>query len=111
MDGLAKAQRHYDRPILDIVHVSEVDFDKEIHLPRFTASSVTDTDIERFIADLVAAPNKDIFLENALGLSARDCALHIAVARQWVADKEAVGSTIGRVFWTWARNCAIEAAA
>jgi hypothetical protein len=111
MNGLAREQRKYDRPVLDCVHVSGVEFDKELHLPRFTAASLTDTDVEQFIAELVAAPNMTIFFENRLGLMACDYWLEIAVARQWVADKEAVGSTIGPVFWRWARNCAIEAAA
>jgi len=107
MNNLAAAQRHYDRMIPECAHVAEREFDKEV-APRFTASSVTDTDVEQFIADLVAAPNKQIFFENRLGLNARDHKLHIAVAQLWVHDVALVHPTIGAVFWSWAKNSTID---
>lgn len=105
------AQRNYDRALpSDNIVVRELDVE-EITLPRFTAASVTDADVEQFIAELVAAPDKKIFFENRLGLDARDLHLHIATARLWVLDKAAVHWIIGACFWTWAKKCAIEAAA
>jgi hypothetical protein len=107
----AAAQRNYDRALpSDNIIVRELDVE-EITLPRFTAASVTEADVEQFIAELVAAPNKQIFFENRLGLAARDYKLQIAVAQLWGHDVNAVHPAIGQVFWSWARNCAIEAAA
>lgn len=112
MNALAAAQRKYDREepqdTASFFRKDEIEFDKEIHRPRFSTVSVTDSEVEQFIADLDAASNKDIFLENTIGAlphsASNEFSLHIAVAHQWVRNKEAVGETIGPVFWQWAKN-------
>ncbi|MGB7194064.1 MAG: hypothetical protein WBD81_11455 [Collimonas pratensis] len=112
MDGLTSAQWKYDRMTpAGYSQTNGIDFDKELHLPRFSAATMSDSDVENFIVQLVTATNREVFLENSIGAIARDHALHIAVARQWVADKEAIGSIIGPAFWAWAKKSTIEAAA
>jgi hypothetical protein len=120
MQGLAEAQR---------IHDSRLPSDKETYFrddelrsevedllreprPRARYITVTDDQIEQFIAALVAAPDKDIFLENTIGALPRaasnELALHMAVAQQWVRNKEAVGQIIGPTFWQWAKAATIE---
>lgn len=117
MHGLAEAQHKYDKELPNETAAyfrrDELEFNPEVHRPRFATSSITDSQVEKFIADLVAAPNKDIFLENTIGALPRSASnefqLQIAVANQWVKDPESVGSIIGPVFWRWAKNAAIAA--
>lgn len=112
MNALAKAEHLHDRRLPDdmtpFLRADEIEFDKETHTSRFPTTYAADQQVERFIAELVAAPNKDIFLENNLGALPRSAsseyALHVAVAQQWVKDNAAVGDTIGPAFWQWAKN-------
>lgn len=112
MNALATEQRKYDRqePGDTAIYFrkDEVEFNADIHAGRFPTTYAADQQVECFIAELVAAPNKDIFLENNLGAWPRSAsseyALHVAVAQQWVKDNAAVGDTIGPVFWQWAKN-------
>lgn len=112
MNGLHEAQHLYDgrepADTASFFRKDEIEFDKEIHRPRFSTVSVTDSEVEQFIADLDAATNKDIFLENTIGAlphsASNEFSLHIAVAHQWVRNKEAVGELIGPTFWHWAKN-------
>lgn len=110
MQALPKEQRKYDRelPVDSFQAVRAVEFNKDDHRPRFSTESVTDDVVEKFIAELVAAPNKDIFLENNIGALPRSASneypLQIAVAQQWVKDVSAVGEIIGSAFWQWAKG-------
>jgi hypothetical protein len=40
--------------------------------------------------------------------ASNELALHMAVAQQWVRNKEAVGQIIGPTFWQWAKAATIE---
>lgn len=115
MNGFNQAQRQYDRELptdsAAYFRADELAAHKETYREpqqRARVIAPTNEQVEQFIADLVAAADKDIFLENKVGTHARaasnELALHMAVADQWVHDKEAVGSTIGRVFWVWAKQ-------
>lgn len=112
MNALATEQRKYDRQepgdTAIFFRKDEIEFDKELHTSRFPTTYAADEQVERFIAELVAAPNKDIFLENNLGALPRSAsteyAMHVAVAQQWVKDMASVGDTIGPVFWQWAKR-------
>lgn len=112
MIGLAEAQRKHDRrtpeDMTPFLRADEIEFDKEQHTSRFPTTYAADQQVERFIAELVAAPNKDLFLENNVGAFPRSAtnefALQIAVARQWVENPEAVGALVGPVFWQWAKR-------
>lgn len=116
MNGLAQAERDFDRRLPAegyLVDTSEYDAERD-YRPR--VAFITDADVEKFIADLVAAPDKNLFLEETVGtLPGADFNLHIAVAKQWVKDVKAhgcanVGDLIGPAFWKWAKHCASEAA-
>lgn len=112
MSTLATEQRKYDRQepgdTAIFFRKDEIEFNKELHTSRFPTTYAADQQVERFIAELVAAPNKDLFLENNVGAFPRSAtnefALQIAVARQWVESPEAVGALVGPVFWQWAKN-------
>jgi hypothetical protein len=121
MNGLEQAQRIHDARLpqetAEYFRKDELEDARDMYrepVRRGFPPAVSDEQIEQFIVELVASPNKDLFLENRCGFLPRsasnECELHIAVARQWVKDKAAVGETIGPVFWRWARHCAIEAA-
>lgn len=112
MSALATEQSKYDRQepgdAAIFFRKDEIEFDKETHTSRFPTTYAADQQVERFIAELVAAPNKDLFLENNVGAFPRSAtnefALQIAVARQWVENPEAVGALVGPVFWQWAKR-------
>lgn len=56
---------------------------------------VSDAEIERFIADVAAFG----VYEDELGATKHASPLCLAVARQWVQDKDLVGELIGPAFW------------
>lgn len=64
--------------------------------------TVTDSDVEQFIIDLAANNG----YPDALGMYCQAGDLYSAVARQWVQNKEAVGTIIGPAFWQWAKSAA-----
>lgn len=93
MSALAAAQRAYDR----MEPVDRIDDDDWIApKPQF----VTDEQIEQFIVDVAAAGGYD----DGLRFNPLTGSLYLAVARQWVRNKEAVGEIIGPVFWSWAKS-------
>ena len=88
------AQRNYDRE-LPVEVASEL-------WEAFAQRVVTDDQVEQFIANLADSGS----YEDDLGMYRTAGDLYTAVARQWVHDKEAVGSTIGPAFWQWAKSTA-----
>lgn len=112
MSALATEQRKHDRQepgdCAIYFRADELEFDKEIHTPRFTSTQATEEQTERFIAELVASPDRDFFLEKNAGTFPRSASnefeLHLSVAEQWIKNKEAVGELVGPVFFRWAKN-------
>lgn len=121
----ATAQRNYDRALpnesrdyfrADELGHDPIDIDfREVGPRNGSRYHVTESQIEKFIVDLVTAPNRDIFLENTVGALPRaasnELAIHVAIARQWVKNKEAVGDIVGPAFWTWAKQATLAAVA
>lgn len=112
MNAVAKAEHLYDRRTPEdmgaFLRPDEIEFNKEQHTSRFPTTYAADQQVERFIAELVAAPNKDLFLEKNAGTFPRSASnefeLHLSVAEQWIKNKEAVGELVGPVFFRWAKN-------
>ena len=113
MNGLTQAQRDYDSRIpCEAVIVDVTEYDAERQYSN-RPPVVTDADVENFILLLVASKNVAAFLEDEVGMlpnAHRECAMQIAVARQWVKDINQVGDIIGPVFWQWAKGCALDIA-
>lgn len=118
----ATAQRRHDRALprdaASYFRDDELKFEVQDMLKEPVARNgsrynITDIQVEKFIVDLVAAPNRDIFLENYVGAlpraSSEEFQLHVAVARQWVKNPEAVGEIVGPAFFAWAKKATLAA--
>lgn len=98
MQGLAQAERLYDSRLPEAILVA-VEDDNIFNVP--TVRVISESDVEKLIAELAHTGEiPDIFGQFT---SASD--INHAIAKQWIADKEAVGSIIGPVFWRWAKAC------
>lgn len=120
--NLAKAHSSFDRIIptaapTERENVLREEVEEMLREPTYPAAriQVAVQEVEKFIADMVAAPDPDLFLENTIGafprVTSHELGMHMAIARQWVANKEAVGEIIGPVFWAWARQITFTARA
>ena len=94
-DPFARVQRIHDRsePV-DLIDDDSWSTPK----PKF----VTDEQVEQFIADLVTANG----YHDGVQFNPMYGSLYLAVARQWIRNKEAVGEIVGPVFWAWAKAAA-----
>lgn len=94
-DPFPRAQRSYDR--MEPREVIAEDWPTSA-----LRKVVTDTQVEQFIETLAT----EGVMYDELGFPKNAGSIYIAVAQQWVRDKEKVGELIGPTFWQWAKSAA-----
>jgi hypothetical protein len=92
--NFARAERNFDRQEPQDIAVED--------WSPVPTRVLTDEAIERFIRDVAESG----CYEDEFGNPRVAGSLYHAVARQWVMDSEAMGTTISNVFWQWAKAAA-----